>query len=107
MHPVSASAFVFSLFSKAPRNFFGIGSDSGVEEKASIPGGKAPCDIVWLRHRNVPALYRALRDCSMSARRPHGPGQTASLSYLARAYDIALPARVCREHIEGSQGCST
>ena len=34
--PVSASAFAFSfyMFSKAPRNFFGIGADSGVEEKA-------------------------------------------------------------------------
>jgi hypothetical protein len=42
----------------------------------------------------------------MSARPPHGSDPAASLSYSARAYDIALPARVFREHTEGSQDCS-
>src|ERR1043166_1889393 len=106
---VSGSEFAlsFHVLSKVPRNFFGIGSDSGVEGKAPVPDGKAPGDIVRLQHRNVPAFCKELRDCSMSARPPHGSDQAASLSKSARAYGIALPGRVFREHIEGSQGCST
>ena len=106
-HPVSASAFAFSfyMFSKAPRNFFGIEADSGVEAKAPVPDRKALCDIARLQDRSVPAFHKALRDCSMSARPPHGSVQAVTLSHLARAYDIALPARVVREHTEGSQDC--
>ncbi len=57
INPVSASAFALSLFSKAPRNFLGIGSDLDVEAKAPLPDRKPLCDIVRLQHRNVLPPY--------------------------------------------------
>jgi hypothetical protein len=86
--PVSAGiSLSIYVFSKAPQ-FFHIGSDLGVRRKRRFQTGKRRA-IVRLQHRNVPAFYKSMRDCSMLARPPHGSDQAVSL-HVQRALMISL-----------------